>query len=148
MGKPINKKGDVTSLLREKRLRITPVRIEAAGLFLKNSAPMTIQDLYEKLKSRLKSETPDWATVYRTMMQFQESGLVVPMDLGDGVSRYEWNSSPNFTHHHHHLICTRCRSVKHLPNCDFSGLDKIAKKYRYENLMHKLEFFGICPACS
>lgn len=142
-----NKNEEIVRLLRERNLRITPVRVESVRLFLKYSTPMTIQDLYEKLKLRFKSDVPDWATVYRTIVQFEQSGLVAVMDLGDGVIRYEWVGLSDLSNHHHHLICTGCRSVQHLPICDLSHLDKVAKKYHYQNLSHKLEFFGICPSC-
>jgi Fur family ferric uptake transcriptional regulator len=49
------------------------------------------------------------ASVYRALDQLLGLRLVMRLDLGDGVARYE-AARPDG--HHHHMVCTRCGGVQ------------------------------------
>jgi Fur family ferric uptake transcriptional regulator len=89
----------------------------------------------------------DLATVYRSMHLLEGMGMVKRFDLGDGVGRFELLREGD-DGHHHHLVCTRCAEVVEIEEC-FTGefQDRIAARSGFKSVTHKLEFFGICPAC-
>ena len=98
----------------------------------------------------LASTDCDLVTVYRSLSTFAEVGILARIDLGDGILRYELNDPTG--HHHHHIVCTRCQKVEPLEIC---GLELEEERLRergylagYQDVSHRLEFFGICPECA
>jgi Fe2+ or Zn2+ uptake regulation protein len=85
-------------------------------------------------------------TVYRSLARFHELGLVSQIDLGDGVTRYEMIDPSG--HHHHHFICSQCQKIEPLTLCEVETQEHALTAAGYTGLSHRLEFFGICPACS
>ncbi len=111
--------------------------------FLSNDAHMSIEELY--LKLRAKHPNIGYATVYRTLKLFAESGIAREIQFGDGQTRYEHVAEGE---HHDHLVCTRCGAVKEFSNESIEMLqDEIAEKHGYLVHTHKLELYGICPKC-
>lgn len=51
------------------------------------------------------------ATVYRTLLLFEELDIVYKLDFDDNRYRYELVSDGE-KHQHHHLICTNCSKVE------------------------------------
>jgi Fur family ferric uptake transcriptional regulator len=132
------------SLLTSQKLKQTGPRMGLLTVLIEDHGPFTIDELHHKLaKARL--ETTDLATVYRTMTRFEERGLVVRCDFGDGAVRYELASSG---HHHHHIICQKCQKVTALGPCQMDLSSLLTDTHGYQQVTHKLEFFGICPACA
>ena len=84
------------------------------------------------------------ATVFRALELFQELGVIERIDLPSGEHAYV-ACEPE---HHHHVICSNCgRSV----DIDDRGIravtKKIAKRTGYRIDQHRVELFGLCPAC-
>lgn len=80
------------------------------------------------------------ATLYRTMRLFEEAGVVARHEFQDGRSRYEEVSES----HHDHLIDLRSGEVIEFVNDEIEQLQhKIAEKYGYKLLSHKLELYGV-----
>ena len=95
----------------------------------------------------LTSGDCDLATVYRSMHLLEEMGLVKRFDLGDGVARFKL-LRPGDDGHHHHLVCTRCTSVVEVEECALAELEqRVAARNGFKAVRHRLEFFGLCPAC-
>jgi Fur family ferric uptake transcriptional regulator len=89
----------------------------------------------------------DLATVYRSMRLLEKIGIVKRFDLGDGRARYEMLRNGD-DGHHHHLVCTRCAEVVELQECFTRELEqRIAVRNGFQAVTHRLEFFGVCPAC-
>ena len=73
--------------------------------------------------------------------------MVKRFDFGDGASRFELVGGGD-ERHHHHLICTRCAEVVEIDECFLRGIEsRLAGQSGFKAVTHKLEFFGICPAC-
>jgi len=88
------------------------------------------------------------ATVYRSMRLLEQMGMAKRFDLGDGVARFELLAEGD-DGHHHHLVCTRCSEVVEIEDCFTAELEeRISARSGFKAVTHKLEFFGICPACS
>ena len=80
------------------------------------------------------------ATVYRTVKLFEESGIVTKHDFKGGKARYEeLNES-----HHDHLIDIKTGEIIEFVDQDIEELQKkVADKYGYKLVDHKLELYGI-----
>ncbi len=127
--------------LRESPLRVTSPRISILRLLSREHGPFTAEQTHE----HVKEYGCDLVTVYRTLTTFEELGLVRRCDFGDGAYRYEINDPD---HHHHHLVCRKCRKVETMEICVITPLEELASEKGYTNLTHSLEVFGVCPECS
>ncbi len=87
------------------------------------------------------------ATVYRTMIIFEELNFVYKLDFGDGFNRYELNEG-DVEHHHHHLICLNCNKVIEVKVDLLDELeDRIEKTEDFSIVDHNLKFYGYCKDC-
>ncbi|MFZ9595321.1 MAG: Fur family transcriptional regulator [Bdellovibrionia bacterium] len=129
-------------VLRQFGLKRTPHRESLLRFLIKNHGPFS----KDQIQASLSHENWDGVTLYRNLASFEEVGLVRRTEFGDGISRYEFQRSPE--HHHHHIICTKCRRVDSLDSCLLPDLDKRVGALGYSNVKHSLEFFGVCLHCS
>ena len=80
------------------------------------------------------------ATVYRTVKVFEEAGIVAKHDFKGGKARYEQLSES----HHDHLIDIKTGEIIEFVDDEIEKLQKkVAEKYGYELVDHKLELYGI-----
>jgi len=128
-------------ILRQAGLKITRSRTALLEALSQGHGPHSPEELFDKLDRDLC----DLVTVYRTLSSFEEKGLVRRCEFGDGKARYELEHAD---HHHHHLVCRRCRAVQPLDPCSIEGLEKSLKGSGYSDITHRLEFFGLCPKCA
>lgn len=86
------------------------------------------------------------ASVYRTLEQLEQLGLVNRVDVGGEVVAFERNDPGG---HHHHMVCTRCGRL--VPFSD-PGLERaiagIGERAEFEITAHDVLLRGICPRCS
>jgi Fur family transcriptional regulator, ferric uptake regulator len=86
------------------------------------------------------------ATVYRTMKLLTIAGLAVARQFGDGQARYEL--ATDHDHHHDHLICVRCGRIVEFVEENIERLqDNVARLHGFVVTHHKMELYGVCPAC-
>ena len=80
------------------------------------------------------------ATVYRTVKLFEEAGILTKHDFKGGKARYEELNEG----HHDHLIDIKSGEIIEFVDNDIEDLQKkVAEKYGYELVDHKLELYGI-----
>ncbi len=78
------------------------------------------------------------ATVYRTVKLFEEAGILTKHDFKSGKARYELNDD------HNHLIDIKTGEIIEFVDEEIEELQKkIADKYGYNLVDHKLELYGI-----
>lgn len=86
------------------------------------------------------------ASVYRTLEQLEELGLVQRVDLGGESAAYERVDPTG--HHHHHLVCTTCGKV--VPFED-PGLERAIHAVNatdgFEVEAHEVTLRGTCERC-
>lgn len=107
------RKTQALALLQEYGLRVTDQRLELVGEMLTLSRPASHAELTERLAKR----GLDRATVYRNLVSLAEQGILLRVELGDHVWRYELRR--NKTHsdgQHAHLVCNDCGEVECLPD--------------------------------
>lgn len=126
-----------------KGLKSTRQRDIVLDAFLSADRHMSTEELY--LKVRAKNPTIGYATVYRTLKLFAESGIAREIHFGDGQTRYEPAAEGE---HHDHLICTRCGAVQEFENEAIERLQQgVADQFGFMVETHKLELYGICSKC-
>ncbi len=80
------------------------------------------------------------ATVYRTVKIFEEAGIITKHDFKGGKARYEELRES----HHDHLIDIKTGEIIEFVNNDIEELQKkVAEKYGYDLVDHKLELYGV-----
>ena len=80
------------------------------------------------------------ATVYRTVKLFEESGIITKHDFKGGKARYEELSES----HHDHLIDIKTGEIIEFVDEEIEKLqEKVAQKYGYKLVDHKLELYGV-----
>jgi Fur family transcriptional regulator, ferric uptake regulator len=137
---------DWVSVLRELGLKATPIRVELLALLSPDHRLLSVDEIHVALKKGVANRT----TIYRSIQSFEEVGLIVSTELGDGIVRYELRhrsqKSPAH-HHHHHLVCRVCHKVKVVEECVVGKVPKVIRDEGYSDLDHRLDFFGVCPRC-
>ncbi len=86
------------------------------------------------------------STVYRTLAILEEIGLIRKLDVGDGVSRYEFDggdASP-----HCHLVCLRCGGVMEASCPAPEEMQVILRADRFKIYDQSMVFFGFCQGCT
>ncbi len=129
--------------MKKNHLRMTGPRKMIIEALFENHGPFTAEEIHKKF---IRSSC-DLATIYRCLVSLEQAGLVRKCEFGDGFARYELANNDQ-SHHHHHLICTECKKVEIVEECEIeSHIDRFAKKRGFTSVSHMLEFFGICPDC-
>ena len=80
------------------------------------------------------------ATIYRTVKLFEEAGILTKHDFKGGKARYE----AMIESHHDHLIDVKTGEIIEFVDDEIEKLQKkVAEKYGYELVDHKLELYGV-----
>lgn len=139
---------DLRAKLSERGYKMTPQRKEILKIFVEHSDRhhMSAEDVYGILREN-ESEI-GLATVYRALDLLSELGILVQVDFGDGCARYELNTADPKIHHHHHLICVKCRKVIEFEEDLLDDLEEtIAEESGFQIINHEVKFFGYCKDC-
>ena len=129
--------------LKKKDLKLTPQRVRIAETVFSAHKHFTADQLYEWVKK--VEPLVGKVTVYRTLEQLVESGMVDEFSLKKGVSTYEHVVGHD---HHDHLLCVRCGKIEELSSPKLEKLKRDEAETRgYEVISHSLKIYGLCPAC-
>ena len=96
----------------------------------------------DELYSRVSKIDPkiSIATVYRTVKLFEESGILAKHEFKGGKARYEELNEG----HHDHLIDVKTGEIIEFVDEEIEKLQKkVAEKYGYTLVDHKLELYGV-----
>ena len=97
-----------------------------------------VNELYNRVK-KIDSKI-SIATVYRTVKLFEEAGILAKHDFKGGKARYEETSES----HHDHLIDVKTGEIIEFVDEEIEKLQKkVAEKYGYTLVDHKLELYGV-----
>jgi len=121
-----------------KGVKLTDQRKIIAKVMSKSQDHPDVDELYNRV-SKIDSKI-SIATVYRTVKLFEEEGIVAKHDFKGKKARYEeLNES-----HHDHLIDVKSGEIIEFVDDEIEKLQKkVAEKYGYELVDHKLELYGI-----
>ncbi len=84
------------------------------------------------------------ATIFRTLEVLEELGAIERLDLPNGEHAYV-GCEPV---HHHHVVCSGCGRTSEIQDADLLRVvRRVARQTGYRIDEHRLELFGLCPAC-
>ena len=122
----------------EKGVKLTEQRRIIAKVMSESTDHPDVDELYKRV-SKIDAKI-SIATVYRTVKLFEESGILAKHDFKGGKARYEELSES----HHDHLIDVKTGEIIEFVDNEIENLQKkVAEKYGYELVDHKLELYGI-----
>lgn len=136
----INKE-DLICQIKERGLKITPQRLAIIDALVKNCdmhpGATLIYNEARKIQKRVSL-----STVYATLKEFSESGLIKQLEFYQMENRYDGNTSE-----HINLICKRCGRIidYHLPPA-IEPKD-IARKTGFVVTDARMEYSGYCREC-
>ena len=121
-----------------KGVKLTEQRKIIAKIMSESNDHPDVDELYNRV-SKIDTKI-SIATVYRTVKLFEELGIVTKHDFKGSKARYEeLNES-----HHDHLIDIKTGKIIEFVDDEIEKLqNKVAEKYGYELVDHKLELYGI-----
>ena len=121
-----------------KGVKLTEQRKIIAKVMSDSNDHPDVDELYTRV-SKIDSKI-SIATVYRTVKLFEESGIVAKHDFKGTKARYEQTTME----HHDHLIDVQSGEIVEFVNEEIEKLQKkVAEKYGYELVDHKLELYGV-----
>ena len=130
----------VTARLKATGYRLTPQRLAVLRALIGSDQHPSVEQIYRRVRQDFP--TTSLATVYNTLECLKGLREVIELPLGGG-SRYDGRKPEP----HAHLICTACSRIEDL-DIDLTGTAQaVAQERRYTDVRHRLEFYGICPAC-
>jgi Fur family ferric uptake transcriptional regulator len=104
---------------------------------------MTPAGVIEAARHELPRVDP--STVYRTLGELRDAGLVSETTLGYGESFYEWSGSTR----HHHLRCGECGAVSKLSDVIVDSLrSSVRADHGFDLKLEHLVLDGRCGRCS
>jgi Fur family ferric uptake transcriptional regulator len=122
--------------------RLTEARRSLAAMIADQEGHFTAAELVAGAQARRLGVGR--ATVFRTLEILEDLGVVERLDLPSGEHAYVVCEAA----HHHHVVCSRCGRTNEI---DDAGLRlvvrEIARRTGYRVDEHRLEMFGLCPAC-
>ena len=123
--------------LTDQRRIIARVLSESKKTYGESDHP-DVDELYNRV-SKIDSKI-SIATVYRTVKLFEEAGILTKHDFKGGKARYE----AIIESHHDHLIDIKTGEIIEFVDDEIEKLqNKVAEKYGYKLVDHKLELYGI-----
>jgi Fur family ferric uptake transcriptional regulator len=129
--------------LQQTGVRLTPQRLAIAAVLAQTGKETSAQELYDRV--RKKHAYIGRATVFRSLDRLVGAGLAQRLERPGHVSAYVW-CEPG---HHHHLICTTCRTVEDLGEESVAPLiESIARQHGFRVDHATLDFYGECRSCS
>jgi Fe2+ or Zn2+ uptake regulation protein len=132
---------ELTTLFRDRGLRVTPQRQAIFRLLYGNDRHPTVDALHEA--ARLEMPTISLKTVYQTVHDLEALGQVSLLDLGTGSVRVD----PNVESEHHHIVCSSCGLVH---DVEIAEVPKLPPRYRREFHSDAVDviFRGVCNDCA
>lgn len=97
-------KETVVNKLEEKGIRPSVQRMAILRYLLEHRTHPSIDEIYNQLSEQIP--TLSLTTVYNTLEQFSEKGLIKAISIDGKVIHYD-----GYTHVHAHFLCTKCRKV-------------------------------------
>ena len=138
---------EIKLYLKSKGYKLTAQRECILGIIIENKDKhLTVDEIYKYVYE--KNRTICIATVYSTILLFEELGVISKLIFDDRIIRYEL-SSLDEEHTHHHLICVKCNKIMEVKEDLLEELEKqVEDKYEFKILDHNLKILGICNKCN
>jgi Fur family ferric uptake transcriptional regulator len=130
--------------LQSRGKRVTRQRQQIVEQVFSHHDHFDVEELMDHLRGLIAQGEVSRPTVYRTLGELVEAGLLKKMTLGDrSVYEHEYGY-PN----HDHLYCQVCNRLIEFHSDALEQLrDTVARQYRFTVLSHRMFVTGICAEC-
>lgn len=131
--------------LATQRLRMTRERAIIVEEVFASHEHFDADQLIQRLDRRKDGRRVSRSTIYRSIKQLEEAGLIRKIARQDDRDLYEHDYGyPQ----HDHLICKKCGDLIEFQNEDISKLlEEVARTHGFRIEGHRLEAYGICNNC-
>lgn len=132
----------IVAALDRAGFRLTHPRQSIAALVADQDGHFTAAELVASARARRLGVGR--ATIFRTLDVLEELDLVERLDLPSGEHAYVVCEPA----HHHHVVCSRCGRTAEIEDAGLRlVVREVARRTGYRVDEHRLELFGLCPAC-
>ena len=123
--------------------RVTATAAGRLGAHRRPAGPFTAADLVADARSRRLGIGR--ATIFRSLDLLEGLGAVERLDLPSGEHAYVACEPA----HHHHVVCSRCGRTADVGDAGLQAVTReIGRRTGFRIDTHRLELFGLCPACA
>lgn len=140
--RPVIDPSPIVTALDDAGYRLTEPRRSLAALIADQEGHFTAAELVAAARAR--DLGVGRATVFRTLEVLAEIGAIERLDLPTGEHAYV-GCEPA---HHHHVVCSSCGRTSEIDDAGLrSVVREVGRQTGYRVDEHRLELFGLCPAC-
>lgn len=129
----------IAASLEEKNIRPSVQRMAIYKFLAENPVHPTVDTIYTALSPQMP--TLSRTTVYNTLKQFAERGLVQTITIEDGELRYDADTSS-----HIHFKCTECGKIYDIFKPVGLPAKLLMEGFKAEKIQTNI--WGICKDCS
>jgi Fur family ferric uptake transcriptional regulator len=131
--------------LATKGLRMTRERAIIVEEVFASHEHFDAEQLIQRLAARSDGRRVSRSTIYRSLTQLDEAGLIRKVARQDDRDVYEHDYGyPQ----HDHFICKRCGTLIEFHNEAISEiLEDVAREYGFRMAGHRMEVHGLCSDC-
>ena len=133
---------ELENILIAKQVTPTPMRLLVLEYLLKQKVAISLRDLETEF------EKSDRVTLYRTLITFDEKGIIHTIKDGTEVTKYAiCQDECNDQFHsdmHLHFYCTKCKELYCLPKVEIPEIE-LPDKFKLQEM--NLVARGICNNC-
>jgi len=127
--------------LRAQGRRVTPQRRAIIQALLDDHSHPTAEQVLTRVRKVMPDLSP--ATVYNTLHELEEIGMLQGLDLGLGERHYDIE-----TGHHAHLVCIGCGRVGDVSYDPNSATLLPEQTHGFQVVDCSIIFRGYCSACA
>lgn len=129
--------------LRQHGLRLTVPRQSILELLsTAKQRHLSAEDIFRQLQAQQVDIA--LATIYRTLHQFEQAGLVIKHQFEGDTAVYELDDGE----HHDHMVCVKCGLVQEFVDEVIERRQlELAKAAGFELTDHHLHLYGLCANC-
>lgn len=129
--------------LQTRGLRPSSGRMKVFNVVMKTHGHFAPEEIVKACRE--KGIKVSRATIYRSIHELLESGVIRETAFGEKHSHYEhiYDEKP-----HHHARCVRCCAFIEIPDLEEEKRYRpILEEQGFQILGHELHFYGICREC-
>ena len=131
----------VENLCRKAGLKLTHQRLEIYRELASRMDHPSEEAVHRSVQARMPTIALD--TVYRTLLTFEEFGLVTRVYALDGPARFDANLSP-----HQHFACTKCKKIEDFHWEAFETIKLTARTRKWGDIKRRHAVLtGTCADC-
>lgn len=132
--------------LATRQMRLTQEREIIVGEIFSDHEHFDCDDIVARLDKPSNGQRVSRATVYRTVSQMEEAGLIRKVARTNDRDVYEHDYGyPQ----HDHFICSKCNRLIEFRNEQISAmLESVALELGFRLTGHRLEGHGMCAECA